>query len=58
MAYLANIKGAFLTKIHARSDKKSGSLGFFVEKRNNLFKKVLFFIHFHRNDPQYPSTVP
>ena len=42
----------FFTKIQDRI-KYPGSLGFFVKKRNDVSKKGLFLIHFHRNDLQY-----
>ena len=38
----------FFTKIQDRI-KKSGSLGFFVKKRNDVSKKRLFLIHFDNN---------
>ena len=48
---LWQVRVFFFTKI--RSDQKSRSLGFFVNKRNAVSKKGLFLIHFHSNDPQY-----
>ena len=35
------------TKFHDVIKKISGSLGFFIKKRNDVSKKELFFIHFH-----------
>ena len=43
-----DLRVRFFTKIQDQI-KKSGSLGFFFEKRNDVSKKGLFFIHFHRN---------
>ena len=40
-------KGGFFTKFHDVIKKISGSLGFFIKKRNDVSKKELFFIHFH-----------
>ena len=40
-------KGGFFTKFHDVIKKKSGSLGSFIKKRNDVSKKELFFIHFH-----------
>ena len=44
-------KGGFFTKFHDVIKKISGSLGFFIKKRNDVSKKELFsFISIH--DPQ------
>ena len=48
----------FYTKIRDRIKGPDHLIGFSVKKRNGVLKKGLFFIHFHRNDPQYHRRYP
>ena len=55
LAWPVNLQSVSLLK--SKISKKSGSLGFYVEKRNVLSKNRPFSIHFHSNKPPSISTV-